>query len=226
MKPDPLDPLDPLEHVSLQEGAYRVLRAAIVSNKYQPGQRLREASLARALGISRMPVREALRRLQQEGLVELVPRRGVFVAAVTLQNAQDIYRAREALESVAAALAAERASAEDLTRMERILAAMDRAARAGRVERVIREARSFHLALHESAHSPRVQAILEQVYAQSQRFRDITLRTPQRPRVAGNEHRLLLDAIRQRDPELAERRMRDHVRGAFQIAREQLMSSD
>ncbi|HZK66674.1 MAG TPA: GntR family transcriptional regulator, partial [Chloroflexota bacterium] len=103
---------------ALAEKAYGRIREAIASLDLQPGQSLTEASVSEWLGIGRMPVREALLRLREEGLVESVPRRGYYVSRISADEAQEIYEMLEGLEGSAAKLAAQRAGPEGIARLE------------------------------------------------------------------------------------------------------------
>src|SRR6266568_1907115 len=113
--------LSPLtDQQSLQERTYVALRAALLDGEYLPGERIYEAAIAQALGVSRNPVREAVRRLQQDGLLDVRPHYGIYVATIPPEEIEDIYRIRGALEATAAALAAERMSDEDIEDLGRI----------------------------------------------------------------------------------------------------------
>src|SRR4051812_10300996 len=119
-----VEPFAEADTLSLGERAYRRLRDSIVQGTLQAGSRISERSLASALGISAQPVREALRRLEQDGLVVTLPRRGTVVAEFGLERLAELGRIRAALEGVAAALAAERMSGEDLASLTRIVRGM------------------------------------------------------------------------------------------------------
>ncbi len=209
----------------LQDQVYQLTRRRIVGHTYGPGHRLSEAGLARELGVSRMPVRDALRRLQLEGLVEGAPGRGLVVSPISVGHARDVYRLRELLEAVAAELAAERATAADLERLEAAVAAQERAAKNGTAGKVLRASMEFHDALHLSAHSSILSLVLEQIWVHARRYRELTLGKSERHVSVAQEHRALLEAIRRHDPDGAKEIIQGHVQGAFEVVAQQLAAN-
>jgi DNA-binding GntR family transcriptional regulator len=109
------------DQLSLQERTYQALRAALLDGRYMPGERIYEATIARALGVSRNPVREAVRRLQQDGLLEVRPHNGTYVASIPVEEIDDVYLIRGALEGVAASLATERMSDQEIAALGQIV---------------------------------------------------------------------------------------------------------
>jgi DNA-binding GntR family transcriptional regulator len=209
---------------SLQERTYQALREALLEGQYLPGQRIFEAEIAQLLGVSRNPVREAIRRLQQDGLLEVRPRSGIYVASVPADEVEDIYRLRAALEGVAAALAAERITKQELEELGRILRSGEK--EANRVQdsasMTVARADRFHQYIHTVARSPRLSELLELIYAQVMHFRNLTLRMPGRAEAASRGHKQLYAALMKRDAAEAERLMREHVDGARRMLTEHL----
>jgi DNA-binding GntR family transcriptional regulator len=221
--PPAIKPLS--DHSSLQERTYRALREAIVLGQFAPGQRLHEKILADLLGVSRNPVREAIRRLQQDGFVDVRPRTGIFVASYSLAEIQDLYRVRAALEGTAAALAAERMSDGEIEQLGAVLRRMEQATEARAKRATVHEADAFHQCIHQGARSPRLAALLAQLYGQIAHYRNVTLGLPGRASQASHGHHDLLDAIRRRDAGEADRMMREHVLGAATALMDHLASS-
>lgn len=201
-------------HHSLQERTYQTLRDAIVQGRLTSGERLYETALAEMLGVSRNPVREAILRLRHDGLVEVRPRTGIFVASFSAAEVQDLYRIRAALEGTAAALAAQRMSDEDLDRLETVLERMEKATAQHLRGATVHEADAFHQMVHVGARSQRLASLLEQLYGQIAHYRTVTLGIPGRAANASQGHHDLLDALRRRDADEADRVMRHHVLGA------------
>ncbi len=200
---------------SLQERTYQALREALLEGQYLPGQRIYEAEIARLLEVSRNPVREAIRRLQQDGLLEVRPRSGIYVASVPADEVEDVYRLRAALEGVAAALAAERMTEAELEELGRMMRSRTREVQPPKSASVtVARADRFHQAIHHGARSPRLSLLLEMLYAQVTHFRNLTLRMPGRAEAAASGHRQLYEALVRRDAGEAERLMRLHVDGA------------
>lgn len=213
------------EHPSLQERIYQLLRTAIIERRLQPGQPLVESKLAATLGISRNPIREAVRRLQQEGLVEARPRGGASVAAYSVEEADDLYRIRAALEGVAAALAAERITDAEL---DELAASLERARELlarRESEAVVREGDQFHRLVHQAARNRRLTALLEQLYAHTVVFRHLTMHLPGRADEAVRGHTEILEALRARDAARAEQLTRKHVEGALVLLNAHLAAS-
>jgi DNA-binding GntR family transcriptional regulator len=208
------------DQLSLQERTYQSLRAALLNGEYLPGSRIYEAAVAQALGVSRNPVREAVRRLQQDGLLDVRPHYGIYVATIPPEEIEDIYRIRGALEATAAALAAERMTDAEIDELRVILAEQQLAAvQADALPREpvsVVQADRFHHAIHSGAKSPRLLVLLEQIYAQVTHFRNLTLRVPGRAIVSAAGHATIFQAIQERDAEAADRRMRDHIDDARQ----------
>ena len=211
---------------SLQERTYHALRTAILDGVYMPGERIYEGLVAKEIGVSRNPVREAIRRLQQDGLVQVRPHYGIYVAEIPPDEIEDVYRIRGALEGIAAAMAAERMLDDEITELGRILEEQEQAARSAtalpREPVSVVQADRFHHAIHVGARSPRLLALLEQIYAQVTHFRNLTLRAPGRAAVSAAGHSEIFEAIRGRDGNEAGRRMRAHIDDARHALQRQL----
>lgn len=205
-------PLAEEETLSLSERAFRRLRDSIIQGQLAAGTRISERSLAAALGISAQPVREALRRLEQDGMVVTLPRRGTIVAEIGPQRLAEIGRIRVALEGVAAALAAERMSVADLAALAGIVRAMRAATAAEDTEALNDCNERFHLLLHTATGNQFLIRSLRalRAYDQSGRLRAVGS-TPRALPLALREHAAILAALRAHDPVLAESRMRHHV---------------
>ncbi|MYT69007.1 MULTISPECIES: GntR family transcriptional regulator [unclassified Streptomyces] len=155
------------ERGSLRDRAYDTLRRRIVEAQLQPGERLVERDLAAELAVSRIPLREALRRLEAEGLVVLVPRRGALVSPFTPSDVRDLFDVRESLESLAARLAAERADADGLARLASRLDAA-RAATRRRDRAAIAAANAgFHTDIVELADNPLLTSMMRPLEART-----------------------------------------------------------
>ena len=202
------------------------MRLAILEGRYVPGERIYEAAVAQALGVSRNPVREAVRRLQQDGLLDVRAHYGIYVTRIPAEEIDDIYRIRAALEGTAAGIAAVRMSAREIDDLEAILAEQQQAVAAAeplpRAPVSVVQADHFHHAIHVGAASPRLLQMLEQLYAQVTQFRNLTLRLPGRAAVSAAGHAAIFDAIRRRDAAEAEGLMRTHIDDARQALLRQM----
>jgi DNA-binding GntR family transcriptional regulator len=200
-----------LERSNLSEAAYAALKDVLFSPRYAPGERIGVEELSRELGVSRTPVWDALNRLEAEGLVEIIPRKGVYLLNFSQERAREIYLVRQALESVAARLAAEHISETELEQLRKALdkqaACLDDEDIDGYANATIR----FHDLIVESARNKTLERHLRALYAQVQALRLRTLYLPVRLRASFKEHQRLYDALRQRDAAAAEQAAREHI---------------
>ncbi len=194
------------------ETVYAALKRDILRGVLAPGSPLREEELSRSHQVSRTPVREALSRLELEGLAARLPRAGLVVSAPTLEEIVDLYVLREALEGLAARLAAERRTELDLTRLEMVLNAAERESHAASQARAISLGKEFHFLICRIAGNKPLQRAISEVHDVVQRFRPNTLSYPGRATDSLNEHRALLEAVRNRDTVGAEKIAAEHVR--------------
>jgi DNA-binding GntR family transcriptional regulator len=198
---------------SLADQAYYRLRELIVTLELPPGSIVNERELMARLGLGRTPVREALRALARERLVEVYPRRGIFVSSVNVRDLAGLSEARAVLESFAARAAAERSTAADRELTEALLEELAGTAN-GRDERgLIDLDQRIHRHVYRCAHNPFLAATLDEYYVLTLRIWFLALDRVARLDAAVHEHRALLEAIRDRDPDRAEAAMLAHVQG-------------
>jgi len=191
---------------SLADKAYHEIRGLIVSLELAPGALIDERELIGRLEIGRTPVREALRRLAHERLVEVYPRRGMFVTGVDVRELARLSEVRELLEPEAARLAAERATDGDRDQLAALLAELD----ASGSELMDLDER-IHRAVYRAAHNDLLEATLEQYYVLALRIWSIALDRAHELEEAVEAHRTLLEAIQAGDAERAADTMRAHV---------------
>ena len=198
------------ELASLAERAYHAIREMIVSLELRPGAVIDERALMERLGIGRTPTREALRRLAQERLVEVYPRRGMFVTSVEIRDLASLTEVRSLLESHVARLAAERATDEDRGALEALLDELDTRADLDTSELMALDER-IHRQVYSSAHNPFLESTLEEYYVLALRIWYLALDRTRELEQAVLGHRELLEAIRDGDADRAEETMRRHV---------------
>ena len=217
--PDPSPVLSLGNHPSLRERIATHLREAIVSGDLPAKTRLMEPELARRLGVSRTPLREAIRQLEAEGFLTTIPRMGTFVAEVTARDLEDVYAIRAVLEGLAARQAAEQTDGASAG-LRTLLIEL---ARKTTDYREYHEASGrFHEAVLTASGNQRLQALYHTLTHQVARLRRLSLAVARRPEVSLREHRRIASAIlRGRGPE-AERLMRSHVEGALAIVRRRI----
>jgi GntR family transcriptional regulator, trigonelline degradation regulator len=200
----------------------RKLRQAIVNRTFTPGQRLVERELCELTGVSRTSVREALRQLESEGLVQLVPNRGPIVAKVTRKEAADLYQVRAVLEALAAQQFAKSASDAHIAALQASLATIEEAAEAGDVERFVNLKDDFYDVFLGGADNEILKTMLDSVHSRVHYLRLTSLRQEQRLQVSVGEVREVVDAIARRDEQAAWRLARAHILSAAAIALEHL----
>ncbi len=192
---------------SLRQLAYESIRTDILGGDLAPGTPISEAERAESLGISRTPVREAMQQLAQDGLIEVFPKRGTFVARMSARDARESFELREAVETFAARLAAERRTADDLDRMR---AALTDVPMGGRDSRYARLADFHRLIVHAARNR-----YLEQAFDGTTDRIDLASRLAARiplPQPPDASHHAILDAIERGDGPAAEASMRRHLR--------------
>jgi DNA-binding GntR family transcriptional regulator len=210
------------EHEALGGYAYRVLREAIRSGTFRPGEHLRETDVAHWLGISRTPVREAFHRITTEGLVTNGPWNGVMIADLDEDQLKQLYAVREALEGTAAALAAQHATAPDIKQMVQILE-MEACALDDAKQLVILNGK-FHQTLYRASHNRYLLVSVNSVVDALGLLRRSTFVVPGSIELAHEEHQKILEAIRLGRPADAEQAARLHVRNAL-LTRRKLRST-
>ncbi len=200
-----------LENRTLRQQVADHLREEILSARLAPGAELGEVALARSLGISRGPLREALGQLAAEGLVTIVPRRGAVVKRLTRQEFIDAYEVREALESLAIKLAVPRLSAADKADLHRMCEQMERAATPGDWDRFFELNREFHARLVRASGNSKLEEVHSQLVAQMGRLMRQSVELRGGFEQSAAEHRAILAAVDAGDPERAARLLEDHI---------------
>ncbi|MBE3574753.1 MAG: GntR family transcriptional regulator [Firmicutes bacterium] len=203
----PREPLIPIRFDSykpLRELVFESLRQAIMTGQLRPGERLMEVQLANELGVSRTPVREAIRKLELEGLVVMIPRKGAYVSRMSTRDIQEVFEIRATLEGLAATLAVERATEQELDELQALLGRIAECIARNDVKTMVEVDTEFHRQLFQCAHNSRLVQIMQNLREYVQRFRSTSLAYPGRMKVALDEHRQVVQAIRRRDREQAQ----------------------
>ena len=210
------------------DAVYRALRHGIVHGDLAPGERLRSDALASELRVSRTPVREALRKLEAEGLVAHSGSR-LVVRALSEQDLTELFYVREALEGMAARLAAENATPSEIAELYELLEDMAAVVRRGDAGAMRRLTGEFHQSVCRSSHNGRLLQSLQTLLDHVRQMQTSTLYGEGRPAAALNEHRALVEAIAVRDADRAEQLAREHRRRTLELRkamlREQLRKS-
>lgn len=201
------------EAASLTEKAYFCIRDAIIRLRLAPGDTVDERALMRDLDVGRTPVREALHRLADQRLVQIIPRRGIFVTAIDVRDLGSISEVRTRLESHAGRLAAERATEAERAETGALLDHVSARQPGADQTELIELDQLVHRHVHQCTHNAYLQATLEEYFVLSLRLWFLVLDRLEALEPAVTEHRDLLAAIRDRDPDTAERVLDAHIRG-------------
>ena len=199
------------EYLPLRDVVFNTLRQAILKGELAPGERLMEIQLAEKLGVSRTPIREAIRKLELEGLVLMIPRKGAEVAKISEKSLRDVLEVRRSLEELAIELACERMEAEDLRRLEQCQENFCRASRSGSPMAMAESDEAFHDVIYQSTGNEKLVQMLNNLREQMYRYRLEYIKDADKRQVLMVEHEHILSALKVRN--LAEARMaaREHI---------------
>ena len=206
------------------EHAYRRIRAAIQAGELKPGERLREMELAESIGLSRTPVREALARLESEGLVAHDASRGIMVAELDYSMVTELYYMREVLEGTAARLTARHASEVEISILEDLCRQYEAASKTGDEAMLAASNRRFHDTLYRCSHNRYLVNMLTVLHDALSLLGSTTLRSKKRAAETLQEHRAVVDAVKGRDADAAELALRNHIRAAQKVRMQQLFT--
>ncbi|MBP3541358.1 MAG: GntR family transcriptional regulator [Clostridia bacterium] len=199
------------ESKPIREIAYETLKHAIITGEIPAGARIVETEYAERMHISRTPLREALRKLERDGLVEYVMRRGVVVRAFTVADVMEIYTIRNALEMLTLPAIIEKATAEDIADLREMLRQMDEFHQRGEIDQLSPRAREFHNRLTGICGMKRVLRVIESQDEYITRFSAVSIAKENRRHAAHAEHYMLVDYVEQRDLESFTNLMQKHI---------------
>ena len=201
--------------VPVREMTYEFLKSSVLSGHFNPGERLTEEHLAKKLGVSRTPVREALHKLESEGLIKPLETRGFIVSRDSKDEVEELFELRAILEGYALRIISEKISEEDLKQLDRLVAGAEDALRRKRMEEVFKWNTKFHDTLHGIVvDKKRLHRLLVNIRKYVLRYRMDTLQYPDGGKRAVDGHRKILLALKLKDPDLCERMMREHIQEA------------
>lgn len=206
-------PYESKSHRTLREQVYDTMKKQILTGEIQPGARLMEIDLSEKLGVSRTPIREAIRKLEEEGLVILESRKGARVSPVTAQDMEDVLLVREDLEGLAAALAAQAITEQDIGYLEVMLEEYEQAIRSENMDQIIALDADFHKRIVSLSRNKLLMSFSASAQDQALRFRylyyvDQDTRAEHMP----EEHREIIQALASRDSQRARQVAEEHIR--------------
>ena len=198
-------------YLPLRDVVFNTLREAILKGELQPGERLMELQLASKLGVSRTPIREAIRMLEQEGLAVTVPRKGAEVARMTLKDMEDVLEVRDALDELAAQMACERMTAEQLQALKDTKKEFEEILESGDVKKIADVDVRLHDIIYEATDNARLIALLGNMREQLFRYRVECLKNPENYPALIAEHNAIVSALEERDKVKVTEAMHEHV---------------
>jgi DNA-binding GntR family transcriptional regulator len=199
--------------VSVREKTYEILKTGIFSGRFHPGERLAEEHLAEEMGVSRTPVREALHKLEQDGLIEPLGSRGFCIPHDSAEEIEDLFELRAVLEGYTLKIICERINDEQIALFEKIIDKADAALARQKIAEVFLLNTQFHDTLHSMvADKRRIHGLIVNMRKYVLRYRKDTLQSLGAAKRASDGHRQILLALKLKDSELCERVMRVHIR--------------
>lgn len=199
------------EYLPLRDVVFNTLRQAILKGELAPGERLMEIQLAEKLGVSRTPIREAIRKLELEGLVLMIPRRGAEVAKISEKSLKDVLEVRRSLEELAIELACQRMTETDLLELEKAQKAFGTAIQKGDAMEIAETDEAYHDVIYNCTRNTRLVQIINNLREQMYRFRLEYIKDEDKRQILLLEHRKILAALKNRRVAEARAAVREHI---------------
>lgn len=201
---------------SLRGRVFHKLREDILSGKYEDHEELKEVAIGEELGVSRTPVREAFRQLELEGLIQIIPNKGAYVTGITEKDVRDIYMIRSLLEGLCARWATEHITAEQMAEMEENVYLAKFHAQKGHLEQLADLDNRFHDIMYEACDSKMLEHQLKDFHQYVLRVRKKTLSSASRGPKSNEEHEQIMEAIKAKNADLAEKLANQHMINAYE----------
>ena len=199
------------DYLPLRDVVFNTLRQAILKGELEPGERLMEIQLAGRLGVSRTPVREAIRKLELEGLVVMIPRKGAEVASITEKSLRDVLEVRKALEELAAELACQRMTEEEIVEAEKQLENFKKEVQSNDVTKIAEMDVEFHEMIYMGTKNERLIQMLHNLREQMYRYRMEYIKDKEKRNTLVEEHIEIINRIKNHDIEAAKEASRKHI---------------
>ena len=199
------------EYLPLRDVVFNTLRQAILKGELAPGERLMEIQLAERLGVSRTPIREAIRKLELEGLVLMIPRKGAEVAKISEKSLRDVLEVRRSLEELAIELACQRMTEEEINSLEQTQEEFKKAVARGDAMKIAETDATYHDVIYKGTGNDRLVQILNNLREQMYRYRLEYIKDEDKRQILLLEHDKILKAVKMRHVEEAKEAMREHI---------------
>jgi len=199
------------EYLPLRDVVFQTLRQAILRGELEPGERLMEIHLADRLGVSRTPIREAIRKLELEGLVVMIPRRGAVVASITEKDMKDVLEVRRTLEMLAVEVACDRITPEQLDKLHDATENFQKTCAGADLIQLAQADVAFHDVIYNAANNQRLVTTLNNLREQMYRYRMEYLKDTSSYERLRDEHAMIYEGIRRKDKQMACKAIREHI---------------
>lgn len=199
------------EFLPLRDVVFNTLRKAILTGKLKPGERLMEVHLASRLGVSRTPIREAIRKLELEGLVIMIPRRGAEVAQITEKSLKDVLEVRRALDALSVELACDRITEEEIRTLKEACDKFENAVKGKEVSEIAKADVALHDIIVQAAGNQRLQQLVNNLAEQMYRYRFVYIKDESQHEKLIAEHKEIYESIANRDKERASKAAKIHI---------------
>lgn len=199
------------EYLPLRDVVFNTLRQAILKGEMEPGERLMEITLANKLGVSRTPIREAIRKLELEGLVNMIPRRGAIVASISEKDMRDVLEVRITLEELAVKLAIKNMNQEDLDMLKAAGKEFENAVISKDIVEIVEADVRFHDIIYNRTENARLIQIINNLREQMYRYRLEYVKDARTHSILISEHNDIIECFRRKDVEAAQSTIREHI---------------
>lgn len=203
------------DNYSLSSRVFHTIRENILLGKYTKDEELKEKTIGEELGVSRTPVREALRQLELEGLVTIIPNKGAYVVGISQKDIKDIYEIRCRLEGLCAKWASANITKEQLDELEENIFLSDFHGAKGNSEQVVELDNKFHEIIYAASESKELRHVLSDFHHYVQRVRRVTLAVSERATESNDEHRKIVEALKNHDAKMAEKLATEHIKNTM-----------
>jgi DNA-binding GntR family transcriptional regulator len=211
--------LDVNSYLPLRDVVYNTLRNAILRGELKPGDRLMEMHLANKLGVSRTPIREAIRMLEQEGLAVTIPRKGAQVAKMTEKDLQDVLEIRDSLDELAVRMACQRMTKEQLGELRGAMETFRRAAVTRDVRSIVEADEAFHNVIYRMANNPKLEVIVNNLKEQMYRYRYEYIKGKDTYDKLVEEHECIVQGFERQDAGYVKEIMHQHLENQIEAVR-------
>lgn len=214
------------DYKPLREVIFATLREAIIMGELKPGERLMEVQLAEKMGVSRTPVREAIRKLELEGFVNMIPRKGAHVARLSIKDIMDVLEVRASLDGLATALAAERITDEELRELKYVLNQFESYVEKDNLQNIVKKDVEFHDIIYHASKNDKLIQIVNNLREQVYRFRVIYLKDFSSTKEVIKEHIEIFDALIEKDSKAAGEAAKSHIKNQEMMILKRLENND